>query len=92
MGSLLAKQRAGHESIQDSIECGPELFPFKTKGILLASSRYENLDRDRVRIHFDSRNIEGILDGGHNTLVIGLLILKRALDFTGGKLPRGQKT
>ena len=67
-------------------------FPFKTKGILLASSRYENLDRDRVRIHFDSRNIEGILDGGHNTLAIGLLILKRALDFTGGKLPRGQKT
>lgn len=92
MGSLPAKQRAGHESIQDSIECGPELFPFKTKGVLLASSRYENLDRDRVRIHFDSRNIEGILDGGHNTLAIGLLILKRALDFTGGKLPRGQKT
>lgn len=59
-------------------------FSFKTKGILLVSSRYENLDRDRVRIHFDSRNIEGILDGGHNTLVIGLLILKRALDFTGG--------
>lgn len=74
MGSLLAKQRAGHESIQDSVECGPELFPFKTKGILLVSSRYENLD------------------SGHNTLVIGLLILKRALDFTGGKLPRGQKT
>lgn len=45
-----------------------------------------------MRIHFDSRNIEGILDGGHNTLVIGLLILKRALDFIGGKLPRGQKT
>ena len=35
-------------AIQDSIESAPETFPFKTKGILLASSQYEHLERDRV--------------------------------------------
>ena len=38
------------DAIQESIENSPSLFPFKTKGILLASSQYERLERNRVRI------------------------------------------
>ncbi|WEV73688.1 hypothetical protein OZX74_07230 [Bifidobacterium sp. ESL0798] len=79
-------------AIQESIEDDVSLFPFKTKGILLAASDYEQLDRGRIRVFFDNANIEGILDGGHNTLAIGLLILERAVEFAGKKLPRGQKT
>ena len=58
-------------AIQESIENDPETFPFKTKGILLASSQYERLDRGRIKITPDNLQIEGILDGGHNTLAIG---------------------
>ena len=79
-------------AIQDSIENAPETFPFKTKGILLASSQYERLERGRVKITPDNLQIEGILDGGHNTLAIGLYILKAAQAFKGVPCTKGQKT
>lgn len=78
------------DSIQESIEREPDLFPFKTKGILLAASSYEQLQRGRIRVHFNDTSIEGILDGGHNTLAIGLYILRHALAPTGQKVPRRQ--
>ena len=80
------------DAIQDSIESDPETFPFKTKGILLASSRFERLERNRIRITPDNLEIEGILDGGHNTLAIGLLILREAMEYNGSSFPRGAKT
>ena len=79
-------------AIQKSIENDPDLFPFKTKGILLASSRYERLERSRVRIMPDDFEIEGILDGGHNTLAIGIYILKQAFSYTKKPFPKGEKT
>ncbi len=79
-------------AIQKSIETDPDLFPFKTKGILLASSRYKRLERNRVRIMPDDFEIEGILDGGHNTLAIGLYILRRAMLFADTAFPKGEKT
>lgn len=80
------------DAIQDSIEHDSLLFPFKTKGILLACSQYELLERARIRITPGNPTIEGILDGGHNTLAIGLYILGRALNYSGISLPRGAKT
>lgn len=79
-------------AIEDSIMSDPALFPFKTKGILLAASDYEDLDRERVRVIFVDRSIEGILDGGHNTLAIGMYILDQAMVSAGLKHPRGIKT
>lgn len=61
--------------IIDSIEKTPELFPFKTKGILVASANCRELERRRYQMTFDNPDIEGILDGGHNTLAIGTHIL-----------------
>ena len=55
-----------------------KLFPFKSKGILLAASQYEELDRGRYRLQFIDKSTEGILDGGHNTLAIGVYVLSQA--------------
>ncbi len=79
------------DAIQESIETDSSVFPFKTKGILLASSQYQRLERNRVKILPKNPEIEGILDGGHNTLAIGMFILKKALEYTGSVLPRGRK-
>lgn len=87
-----SKTGAVTDAIQASIDEDPELFPFKTKGILLAASDYENLDRGRIRVFFDNRNIEGILDGGHNTLAIGMLILRRACAIANAKPVRKRVT
>jgi len=65
-------------AIRESIENTPNDFPFKTKGVLLGASSFRRLDRDRIGVNFAKRKIEGILDGGHNTLAIGLHILARA--------------
>ncbi len=65
--------------IIESIERTPELFPFKTKGILVASANCRELERRRWHMTFENPDIEGILDGGHNTLAIGTHILNVAL-------------
>lgn len=65
-------------AIMDSIANTPDEFPFKSKGILLGATEYERLDRGRIRATFRDAHVEGILDGGHNTLAIGLHILKLA--------------
>lgn len=79
-------------AIQESIENDPILFPFKTKGILLASSKYERLERSRIKVTPENLEIEGILDGGHNTLAIGLYILKQSMAYAGKVFPKGEKT
>jgi hypothetical protein len=66
--------------IIDSIETTPELFPFKTKGILIAASVCRPLERRRFQLVFENTKIEGILDGGHNTLAIGLYLLKQVVE------------
>lgn len=80
------------EAIQETIRMAPELMPFKTKGILLASSEYEELERNRIKISPQNTEIEGILDGGHNTLAVGLYILDRSLSYVGKSMPKGKKT
>ena len=87
-----AQTGAMTDAIQYTIDRTPELFPVKSKGLLLAASEYEDHGRGRITIFFDKRSVEGILDGGHNTLAIGMYILSKAMEMTGGKLPRGSKT
>lgn len=80
------------DGIQESIMDDYMVFPFKTKGILLASSYYERLERNRFKIIPDDPKIEGILDGGHNTLAIGLYVLSKAFEREDKVLPKGAKT
>lgn len=80
------------EAIQETIKNNPSLFPFMSKGILLGASQYERLERNRIRIAVVDSQVEGILDGGHNTLAIGLYILEQALNHAGLQMPKGSKT
>jgi hypothetical protein len=68
------------QAIVDSIRRDPDIFPFKTKGMLVGSSDYEALQRQRYELRFDDPTTEGILDGGHNALAIGTHILMTALN------------
>ena len=67
------------DGILESIADTPDTFVFKTKGILVGASSYEKLQRNRYRLTFENTKIEGILDGGHNTLALGTHILMHAL-------------
>ncbi|OUN89358.1 hypothetical protein [[Collinsella] massiliensis] len=76
-----------HSIEQDELS-QDKLFPFKTKGILLAASRYEELERNRFALQFVDINTEGILDGGHNTLAVGTYILLQAMKAAGKTPPK----
>lgn len=76
-----SKTGAVTDAIEETIESSPELFPFMSKGVLLASSDYKNPKESYIKIIPDDPKIEGILDGGHNTLAIGLHILRKALEW-----------
>lgn len=83
--SLEANPRAAKtgnvtDSILESLERTPELFPFKSKGILLGTSNYEALQRNRFELKFQDPASEGVLDGGHNMLAIGLHMLSEVAD------------
>ncbi|HEY1684107.1 MAG TPA: hypothetical protein VGG19_05050 [Tepidisphaeraceae bacterium] len=67
-------------SLAESKEVGLDLFANRSKGILLGTGNYKSLDRNRYRVIFDDPEVEGILDGGHNMLGIGLFMLKDLMD------------
>lgn len=58
------------KSIHETLEKSPELFWYKSKGLLLATESLELLDRNRIRLTFDKTDHEGIMDGGHNAFAI----------------------
>ena len=73
--------------IQESLEQESDIFPILSKGVLIASTNAVELDRDhRYKLSFENRHIEGILDGGHNTLAIGRFILSKVLETPAEKL------
>lgn len=67
------------DDILDSIVASPDIFVFMTKGILVGASYYEKLQRNRYSLSFENTKIEGILDGGHNSLALGIHILTHAV-------------
>ena len=64
-------------SIYETLDKSPELFWYKTKGILIATKECQLLDRNRIRISFDQPIYEGIMDGGHNTFAIARFIVDK---------------
>jgi hypothetical protein len=75
-----SKRNSIVSDILDTLESSPELFRFKSKGILIGTSKYSELERNRFRLEFEDPEIEGILDGGHNMLGIGLFMLRPHMD------------
>lgn len=74
------------DAIQKSIVTNPDTFSMKTKGILLAFTGYEILDRGRFRFTMRNPLEEGVLDGGSVILAIGLAILQRVHEYMGSEL------
>jgi hypothetical protein len=66
------------DAITESLELTPDTFAAKTKGILVGTANYRPRERQRYELEFSNPLLEGILDGGHNALALGLRILKCA--------------
>jgi hypothetical protein len=66
------------DDIIESLKGSPELFPFKSKGMLISAGACEPLERNRFRLDFDDEDFEGILDGGHNALALAMHIISEA--------------
>lgn len=64
------------DAISDSLDTTPSSFAAKTKGILVGTSNYKSLERRRYQLTFENLMLEGILDGGHNALALGIRILR----------------
>lgn len=73
-----AKTGSVTKDIIESLERTPEVFPFKTKGMLVGTSSYRALERHRYELSFHDSELEGILDGGHNALAAGIYLLQFA--------------
>lgn len=74
-----AKANAVTADIADSLRNDPASFQFKTKGILLGTSDYKELQRNRYELRFGTPAYEGLLDGGHNMLAIGTFLLSSVM-------------
>lgn len=65
--------------IIDSVRESPKIFQFKTKGILLGTSDFTELERKRYELQFNDPGYEGLLDGGHNLLALGIFLLSHVM-------------
>jgi hypothetical protein len=74
-----AKRNAIIEGILGTLNDDPELFRFKSKGLLISSHKVEELQRSRFRVTFEKEFVDGVLDGGHNLFAIGLFVLTQIL-------------
>lgn len=68
------------KNIHETLDVSPELFWFKSKGILIATENCEPLDRNRVKISLGNLDYEGIMDGGHNTFAIAIYMIEKLFD------------
>lgn len=85
--------RAGSitQDIMQSLERYPDTFPLMSKGILISAMNFRCLERNRYQLRFEDKGIEGVLDGGHNLLAVGLYILGEALASASIKSPVGAR-
>ena len=74
-----AKKSLVTADIISTITDSPEYYFAKSKGVLIGSAEYRKRDRDRFTLVISNPRLEGILDGGHNTLAIALYLLNDAI-------------
>lgn len=81
----LSKTGQVTEDIEESMETQPDIFHFMSKGILIAASQVEELERGRHRLTFADPELEGILDGGHNSLAAGRHVIRKIVTKAEGE-------
>ena len=74
-----AKANSVTADIIESLREAPDLYQFKTKGILLGTASYSPLQRNRFELDFTNPAYEGLLDGGHNMLALGTFLLSHVM-------------
>lgn len=77
------------KAICDTLKHSPEYMVFKTKGLLIACRDFEVLQRGRYRLSFDDAYpTDGLLDGGHNVLAIGIFLLEEYFNQHDETIPK----
>ena len=76
-----AKTNLITKAIHETLETSPEMFWYKTKGILLSTENLRLLERNRVEITLSNFEFEGIMDGGHNTFAIATFMIKKLFNL-----------
>lgn len=69
-------------AIQETLELSPESMVFKSKGLLLSTGECEPLERGRFKMRVEDKVTDGLLDGGHNMLAIGMFFLKKYFEVS----------
>lgn len=72
------------DDIEESMSTQADIFQFMSKGILIAASEVEELERARFRLSFEDPQLEGILDGGHNSLAAGRFVIRSVVSTLEG--------
>lgn len=83
----VAKRGPITKSIIETIETDKENFPFMTKGVLIGTSSFEKKNDHAYQLNFEEE-YEGIIDGGHNTLALGLYFLSKLEDLPAQELSK----
>lgn len=86
-----AKRNNVVKGILASLNEDPQLFRYKSKGLLISSHAVEPLERKRFRVDLSKPFVDGTLDGGHNLLAIGLHLLSAVMVDDGGAPSREWK-
>lgn len=69
-------------AIQETLELSPESMVFKSKGLLLSTGECEPLERGRFKMRVEDKVTDGLLDGGHNMLAIGMFFLNKSFELS----------
>lgn len=77
----IAKVNRITKSIHETLDMTPELFWYKSKGILLATENCKILERNRIQITLSNDEYEGIMDGGHNSFAIASFIIAKLFNI-----------
>jgi hypothetical protein len=75
------------DAIMDTLEKNPKLMVFKSKGLLVSTSKCSIVWYQHVKLSF-AKPYEGILDGGHNLFAIALFILNKLADDEGSRIKK----
>jgi hypothetical protein len=75
-----AKRNEIVKGILTTLQDNPELFRFRSKGLLVSSHHVEELERKRFRVEISKEFVDGVLDGGHNLFALGLFLLEGVMD------------
>ena len=76
------------EAILETLTNSPEFLSCRSKGLLVSSSNVEELQRQRLRLSFNFREAEDVLDGGHNLFAISSFVIESLLNGANEKLHR----